>query len=420
MRFLRGLWKVIVWLAPGILVYTIWGGTYGPRIRESIEARVRYPEAKRQYEQGRACYLEFSVDGFREAETHFRAALDRRPGYAKAYAGLGEMYAASVSLAAYRGEDFRALSQKALTESLSAISYEPGLLESHRSLGAALIQVGQVQLGSEEEDRALAIQPNDREARFWKWVAEGDRYDSTYFKKIEDDGSYDFLLGLVSVGWRLAEEGKSEEARKIFEKAKSVARTEKEDLALIHVGMAQTYMNDSGMPNSHNHSGLVAQAISELNQATELDDNLAIAHSNLGNAYFAVGDWPNAETHFEKALRINPNYEIAAWNKAIALYEKGEVQGASRAWQRTEQLSTMGAAPESMVFGKLSQALRLYLDGQSARAVSVYGEAVDAGRRARPAMLLDDPNWCLTHQVLGPRGIEMLRTLITISAVPAH
>jgi tetratricopeptide (TPR) repeat protein len=411
--------KVVLWLVPIVLGYFV-DESYGPEIREWIAAHVKYAEAKRQYEQGRAAYLEFSIEGFKEAEAHFRAALDRRPGYAKAYAALGEVYAASVSLAAYRGEDVRALSHKALTESLTAITYEPRLLESHRSLGAALIQLGQVKLGSEEEDRALAIQPNDREARFWKWVAEGDRYDPTYFKSIEDDPSYEFLQGLVSVGFRLASEGKSEEARRILVRAQSVARADKEDLALIHVGMARTYLNDAGALGSSNHANLVAQTISELNQAIALDDNLAIAHSNLGDAYFAAGDWSNALTHFERALSISPNYEIAAWNEAIALYEKGEMQRASRAWQRTEELSTLGAAPMSVAFGRLSQALRLYLDGQNVEAAHVYSQAVDAGKQARPPIALDDPDWCSAHQVLGPRGMKTLRALITITAARPH
>ncbi len=421
---MRILLKLARYLLPGIiggvLVYTLWGGTYGPAIRDWVAASFRYREANRLYEAGRESYLKFSMDGFRDSENYYRAALDRRPGYAKAHAGLAELYAASASMAAYRGESFRALSERALTESLTAIALEPGLFESHKSLGAALVQAGERTLALQEEDRALAIKPGDHEARLWKWVAEGRKYDRVYFKSIEDDTSYDFLLGLISVGFRLSVQGSSEDARRFFRKSESLAQKRGEDLALIHLGMANTYLNDAGPAQMPSHAEMIGKAISEFSRAADLDDRLAIAHSNLGNAYFAQKSWPDALRHFEHALRVDSKYQIAMYNKAMALYENKQDQQALSAWKNTEELSTLSTAPQPMALGKLSEAFRFYVKGQIAQAVDAYRQAVDAGKRDEPPMDLDSPDWCLTRQVVGPRGVNVLRALIKLGGIRAH
>ena len=55
-------------------------------------------------------------------------------------------------------------------------------------------------------------------------------------------------------------------------------------------------------------------AIADLNKALELNPKLALAYSNLGWTYEAMGDEREAITHYRKALEIDPSLEAARDN----------------------------------------------------------------------------------------------------------
>ena len=89
-------------------------------------------EAYAEYLRGRHQWSQWTAEGFRKAIEHFEAAIAKDPGYARAYAGLGDTYGAMgyysylpPTLALPRAE---AAAQKAL-------EIDPSLAEAHTTMG---------------------------------------------------------------------------------------------------------------------------------------------------------------------------------------------------------------------------------------------------------------------------------------------
>lgn len=57
------------------------------------------------------------------------------------------------------------------------------------------------------------------------------------------------------------------------------------------------------------------------------------AFTHLGNIAFGRGDIDRALRYYETALRQDPSYAHALWDKGIALHAKGDDAGAVAAWE---------------------------------------------------------------------------------------
>jgi len=248
--------------------------TYARPLEAWYTANLKYRDAEKAYTAARERYLEFTVDSFSDAESYFTAALSNKPSYAQAHAALGELYSAWVSLAWYHGEDWHSLIRKAMDHSLSAVSISPQMFETHRSLAAALNVGGSSALAVNEADQALALRPADREAKFWKWVAEGERYDTAYFTAVDNDPSYDFLLALVRIGFALKKQDRPIEARKFFERARQLAQNKRKEIPLIYVGIGDIYVNQAASASGSDRDQALETAIQHYRRAVELDDRL--------------------------------------------------------------------------------------------------------------------------------------------------
>jgi tetratricopeptide (TPR) repeat protein len=58
------------------------------------------------------------------------------------------------------------------------------------------------------------------------------------------------------------------------------------------------------------------------------------AHNNLGLALVRLGKVPDAISHYEQAIRINPDYAEAHYNFGIALLQTGKAQEAIGEYER--------------------------------------------------------------------------------------
>jgi tetratricopeptide (TPR) repeat protein len=78
----------------------------------------------------------------------------------------------------------------------------------------------------------------------------------------------------------------------------------------------------AGRLRDHQHQGRGAhyekaefdRAIADLNKAIEINPKSALAYSNLGWTYEAMGDEREAITQYRKALEIDPSLEAARDN----------------------------------------------------------------------------------------------------------
>jgi lipoprotein NlpI len=72
--------------------------------------------------------------------------------------------------------------------------------------------------------------------------------------------------------------------------------------------------------------GLISLARMDYVEALKLDPALADAHNSIGVLYIQAGMYMLAYESFDSTLEINPNYDFALLNRAIALYYGGRNQ----------------------------------------------------------------------------------------------
>ena len=79
---------------------------------------------------------------------------------------------------------------------------------------------------------------------------------------------------------------------------------------------------------------MIDEAISEYELAIKYDPTYDIAYNNLGVIYLDdKGMVMNALTMFDEAIKCNPNYALAHYNKARAIVIRGDYIEAARYYQ---------------------------------------------------------------------------------------
>ncbi|HEY3236146.1 MAG TPA: tetratricopeptide repeat protein [Polyangiaceae bacterium] len=119
-----------------------------------------------------------------------------------------------------------------------------------------------------------------------------------------------------------------------------------------------------------------------LRQVLSKTDQFADVYNMLGVIAHSRGNLPMAETHFERAVGLNPNYTEARINLSVTYNDLGKYEAARAAYSQTKESGSSGAAQvDPFVKGKianmhadLSQA---YLDaGMPAQAILELEKAV--------------------------------------------
>jgi tetratricopeptide (TPR) repeat protein len=115
------------------------------------------------YARGRAALLRHSPSGLEEAEKFFNDAMAADPLYARAYAGLADVWQ-------IRGEtanEVRAFYPRVVEYSKKAIELDPDIAEAHASLGNAYAGAWKAANGKAELETALRLNPNYASAHQW-------------------------------------------------------------------------------------------------------------------------------------------------------------------------------------------------------------------------------------------------------------
>lgn len=122
-------------------------------------------EAYDLYLQGRFFLNKRTADGFLQAAEYFQRAIDKDPDYARAYAGLGDVYAL---MSSWYLESPDVYTPKARAAALKALQLDPNLAEAHTTL--ALIAQNydwDWQTAEREYRRAIELEPNYATAHHW-------------------------------------------------------------------------------------------------------------------------------------------------------------------------------------------------------------------------------------------------------------
>lgn len=120
-------------------------------------------------------------------------------------------------------------------------------------------------------------------------------------------------------------------------------------------------------------------------KALEIDNSLAEAHVSLGFIKADYDwDWAGAETEFQRAIALNPNYATAHFWHGFALWKMGHLEESIEEHKRALELDPLSIAVNRNL------GLTYYLAQQ-------YDLAIEYLRRT----IEMDPQFLLTHQFLG-------------------
>jgi TolB-like protein/tetratricopeptide (TPR) repeat protein len=124
------------------------------------------------------------------------------------------------------------------------------------------------------------------------------------------------------------------------------------NFALAYVGMSYAYSSGSGndfLPFSYEEG--ISRAKNAAVRATEIDPNLAEAHSAMGTALRLEWKWPEAEVALKKALEIDPNNASAHYFYGLYLQSVGRVGDAVREIKIAVDLEPMSLIMQANLAG---------------------------------------------------------------------
>ena len=212
-------------------------------------------EAYQLYLQGRYFWSKRSSGNLKKATELLRAATEKDPNFALAYAGLADCYAVSYY---YVGEKPRELMPFAKTYAAKAIQLDPSLAEPHATLGFASWLLDWDRVTAEKEfHRAIELNPNYPTARHW------------YSR---------FLRGV----------GRQDEAWREIKRAEEL-----DPLSLVVI---------NNVAENHIDRGDLNAAIKESQRLIDLDPNFWPGHQTLGIVMVKQGRYTEALAEAQKSV----------------------------------------------------------------------------------------------------------------------
>ncbi|MDW7761578.1 MAG: protein kinase [Acidobacteriota bacterium] len=235
------------------------------------------PEAYNLYLKGLYFLARPSPDSYEKAVGFFRAAIDKDPHFAQAYAGMGQVFA---FLGAFNFAPPAEMLPKAKAAIEKALSLDENLSEAHSAAGMVAHWLEwDWEAAARSYDRALALNPGDAMAhanRGW-FLVTMNRYDEAV-REIKKALELDPLMPLY-YAWSVG----------------------------IHMSVART-----------------DEALQELARAMEIDPNFVLTHLFAGYSYMRKGLWDEAIDGLERMKRLPV---IPGWAEGVLAgiyYLKGD------------------------------------------------------------------------------------------------
>ncbi len=245
------------------------------------------PEAYKFYLLGRFFWNKRTAENIRKAIEQFKAAAEKDPGYALAYAGLADCYAISQ-------EYLRTPSSEALPQAKAyanrALEIDDSLGEAHATLGLINRSLWNWAEAEKEFKRAIELNPNYPTAHHWycRFLRAMGRTDEA-LAEIKLANELDPLSPVIlgNLGHVYLELGEVDAAFEQYRKA------------------IELYPNNPGLHNSLSYvylkQGRTAEALAEAKTAVELS-NRANGHLSLLGYVYAVSGYQNEALAIVKEL----------------------------------------------------------------------------------------------------------------------
>jgi len=261
-----------------------------------------------------------------EATRQFEKSLRIDPTFAQAYAALCQT---DVKRYTYlREKDSVASAEESCTK---AVQLDSNLPDVHLALGLLYSATGEVESAEVQYRKAIA----------------------------QDGDLTEAYLGLASA---LSERDLHDAAEQTYRQA-----IQARSRYWASYDAYGTYLATEGRP---------ADAISQYRLATELAPDNATVHSNLGAAYFLLGDFGNAAAAVRRSVEITPTGEGYS-NLATMYYFDGRYDEAVAMFERAVKL----APQDHSLWGNLADAYR-YSTAKKALASATYAKAANLARES--------------------------------------
>ena len=262
------------------------------QIRISLNARERAalrqdkvvdPQAYEAYLKGRYFWNKRTGDDFRKASEFFNQAIERDPGYARAFSGLADTYALMGDWEYGVLAPMEAL-PRAKAAAIKALQLDNTLGEAHTSL-AFLLDAFDWDVTSAETEFRRAIELNPGYATAHHWYA-----------------------------WHLSVRGRNREAIAEMRKAQTL-----DPLSLIiNADFAELLVI----------AGSTEEAIEQSRKTIELNADFPLAHNQLGVAYLASGRRAEAVGELQRAVQLSGGSPTCTANLARAFADSGRTEEA--------------------------------------------------------------------------------------------
>jgi TolB-like protein/DNA-binding winged helix-turn-helix (wHTH) protein/Tfp pilus assembly protein PilF len=228
-------------------------------------------EAYKAYLRGRVLFDKATQAGRLKAKEEYEKAIQRDPSFARAYAGLAELYARGLRSAVRTPGESRALARQ---YALKAIELDETLAEAHNALAWAEFADWNWEAAEREFQRAIELNPSYPVARVWYalYLTSMQRFEEA-FAQGERARQVDPVSPWVNthVGWIYLFAGRTDEAMQFW---REVLELEPNDWA-ARDQLGKGYVA----------KGMYREAIAELQKARTLEDN----HFTIGHLAHAYG-----------------------------------------------------------------------------------------------------------------------------------
>jgi len=278
------------------------------------------------YLQGVELARQWDPDAFDRAADLFRSALDIDPDYARAYAGLCDVF-----LKNYRYTRNTSMVPRAQSYCERALQIDDSLFEVRMSLGNLHMATGNYDLAGAQFLKAIESEP-------------------------ESDSAYRRL-------------GRSYTERQMESEAEEAL------LQAIEIAPAEADNHDA-LAHFHYVFGRFPQAIAAYEEAIRLNPEEPAHYLGLGASKYLSGDFAGTEAAWRKSIALDENQPTLLYNMGTVFFFEQRFEDALEMYLRASELR-----PEDQVtWGAIGDAYR-FISGKQAESAAAYEKAITLAER---------------------------------------
>ncbi len=297
-------------------------------------------QAAEDYKKGREAFLSFTPEGFKNAISYYNKAIAADPKYAPAYAGLGELYSFQGYYRYVVKDDYEKYYINSYENMKKALSINPNLQPVQLALAYTYLHLSDEKSAIRTAKGVLSKDPNNAEALYILWAAEGRNPNNPNIKKALEINP-NLVPALIGLGTAYYQKRRFAQADNYYRRAEKIAPSPE-----LHnfLGNALTYQG--------NYTG----AIGQFQSALSMDPNYAAAYMNMGITYYYMGNINEAIAAEQKAISLNPNRPDAYYFMAQS-YDKAKNRAQAISYYKQFLQITLGQDEYSIYVKKANERL---------------------------------------------------------------